>query len=180
MTEPSQPQQSQQDGAKWTWQFTVAVVLLLAFAALVVVMLLMTNTGDETVWQRRVYLFGAVEAVVFTAVGWLFGREVHRSAAESAQQEASEAKQDVAAARDEAKQKTDQAADAERRAAEERTRAETVVAVIEHSESAGATSGAGAARDGGAAQDASAAGGGSSRPAGTVVDLKALVRDLYS
>lgn len=171
MTEPSK---SQQGGAKWTWQFMVAVGLLLAFAALDVVMLAVANTGDEIVWQRRVYIFGAVEAVVFTAVGWLFGREVSRSAAESAKQEASEAKQDATAARAEAKQKTDEAAMAEQKAAEERVRSQTVVSVIEHSELASATP---TVRG---SQDATAADGGSARPTRAVVDLKALVRDLYS
>ena len=182
MTESSQSQQdgaskssqSQQDGAKWTWQFMVAVGLLLAFAALDVVMLFMANTGNEIVWQRRVYLFGAVEAVVFTAVGWLFGREVSRSAAESAKQEASDAKQDATAARAEVKQKTDEAATAEQKAAEERARSQTVASVIEHSELVGATPTVGGS------QDASAADGGSGRPTRAVVDLKALVKDLYS
>lgn len=165
--------QSQTDGAKWTWQFMVAVGLLLAFAALDVVMLFMANTGTEIVWQRRVYLFGCVEAVVFTAVGWLFGREVSRSAAESAKQEASEAKQDATDARAEAKKKTDDAATAAQKEAEERARAQAVASVIQHSELAGATPIIGA-------QDASAADDGATHPARAVVDLKALCRDILS
>src|SRR5215212_6276137 len=95
------PQQPQQDGSKWAWQFVVTILLLLAFAVLVIVLTISADTGDETTWQRRVYLFGAVQAIVFTAVGWLFGREVHRSAAESAKDDADAAKQDAAVARDE-------------------------------------------------------------------------------
>lgn len=171
MTDQQSPP-SQLDGAKWTWQFTVAVVLLVAFGALVVLMLMVANAPDETVWQRRVYLFGAMEAIVFTAVGWLFGREVHRSAAETAKQDATEAKHDAAVARDEAKRKADEAAKAEQKATEERTRAQVVASVIEHSEPA-------AAAPTGASQDASAARGAGARPAGAVVDLKALIRDLY-
>jgi uncharacterized membrane protein YccC len=171
MTDSSKPQQG---GAKWTWQFMVAVGLLLAFAALDVVMLAMANTGNEIVWQRRVYIFGAVEAVVFTAVGWLFGREVSRSAAESAKQEASDAKKDATEARDKAEKKTAEAASAEQKEAAERARSQTVASVIEHSELDGATPTAGGSKD------ASAGNGGSARPTRAVVDLKALVRDLYS
>jgi hypothetical protein len=164
---------SQQSGAKWTWQFMVAVGLLLAFAALDVVMMAMANTPDEIVWQRRVYIFGAVEAVVFTAVGWLFGREVSRSAAESAKQEASDAKEDATAARTEAKKKTEDAATAEQKAAEERVRSHMVASIIEHSDMAGTTPATVGSKD------ASAAGSGS-RPTHAVIDLKALMRDLYS
>jgi hypothetical protein len=39
---------------------------------------------DETHWSRYVYVFGGLEAIVFTAVGWIFGREVNRTAAETA------------------------------------------------------------------------------------------------
>ena len=77
-------------------QFIVAVGLLVAFAALVIYMLA-TADGESAVWERQVYVFGAVEAIVFTAVGWIFGREVHRANAENARQDAKEAKQEAAA-----------------------------------------------------------------------------------
>jgi len=170
MTDP-EPQEP--DAAAWkNRQFFVAVVLLAAFAALVGVMLVVADAPNETVWQRRVYLFGAVEAIVFTAVGWLFGREVSRSAAQSAQQAATDAKQEAATARDEAKQKAEEAARAEQKAAEERTRAQAVASVIAHSEPAGASGRPGVSQEAGI-------GGGAARSAGAVVDLKALVRDLY-
>jgi hypothetical protein len=56
----------------------------------------------EIVWSRYVYLFGGFEAVVFTAVGWLFGREVHRAAVETATKHAAEYKEEADAAKDEA------------------------------------------------------------------------------
>jgi hypothetical protein len=49
------------------------------------------DTKDPTEWERWVYVFGAVEALAFTAVGWLFGREVHRERAENAEHRADEA-----------------------------------------------------------------------------------------
>ena len=79
-----------------TWQFAVAIGLLVAFTGLVIYMLV-TADGDANTWERQVYVFGAVEAIVFTAVGWIFGREVHRANAENAREDANEAKQDAAA-----------------------------------------------------------------------------------
>ncbi len=120
---------SQKDSPQWTWQFWTAVGIVIAFAALVVIMF-MNAVGDETVWQRRVYLFGAVEAVVFTAVGWIFGREVHRSAVASAEQDAAAAKDDARTARDEAKDLALQASAAEQRAVKEETKGKAVQAVV--------------------------------------------------
>jgi hypothetical protein len=46
---------------------------------------------SEVVWARYVYLLTGIETITFTAIGWLFGKEVHREQAEMAQQQASEA-----------------------------------------------------------------------------------------
>ena len=53
--------------------------------------------GDAQVWERRVYIFSGVEAIVFTAVGWIFGREVHRATAQQAQENAEQAKEELEA-----------------------------------------------------------------------------------
>jgi hypothetical protein len=60
--------------------------------------------ATETLWGRSVYVFSALEAIMFTAVGWIFGREVQRSAAEAATRDANRAKQEAKDATDEAKQ----------------------------------------------------------------------------
>jgi hypothetical protein len=72
-------------------QLIVAIVILAAFAIVVGFMLLNAD-GNPEVWERRVYVFSGVEAIVFTAVGWIFGREVHRGTAEQAKEDAKEAK----------------------------------------------------------------------------------------
>jgi hypothetical protein len=72
-------------------QLIVAIVILAAFA-LVVGFMLLNADGNPEVWERRVYVFSGVEAIVFTAVGWIFGREVHRGTAEQAKDDAKEAK----------------------------------------------------------------------------------------
>jgi len=73
-------------------QIAFATALLIVFVALVVVMVLSSNASDSA-WKNLVYVFGSVEALVFTAVGWVFGREVHRAQAAAAEATAEDAKQ---------------------------------------------------------------------------------------
>ncbi len=82
----------------------MTVIALLGFAALVVVMMFDAEHANETVWTRRVYLLGGVQAIVFASVGWLFGREVHRSEAQSAKADAAQAKDKAQVAEEQAKQ----------------------------------------------------------------------------
>lgn len=86
---------SSQDSRVDTWRgfvaVIVAVILLLGFGALVAFLVVQADYASEGTWSRFVYLFGAAEALVFTAVGWLFGREVNRQAAASADARAEEA-----------------------------------------------------------------------------------------
>jgi hypothetical protein len=85
----------------WHFQFTVAAVLILAFVVLTVFMLSWADASDG-VWKNRVFVFSSVEAIVFTAVGWIFGREVHRAQAESARKDAQDAKETASRKADEA------------------------------------------------------------------------------
>lgn len=80
---------------------TIAVVLLVAFGLLVYYLNGKADGANELAWQRRVYLFGGVEAIVFTAVGWIFGREVNRQQVDAAENRAntSEQKADAAASK---------------------------------------------------------------------------------
>jgi hypothetical protein len=54
------------------------------FIATVIFLFSQARKSADPTWQRFVYVFGGIEAVVFTAVGWLFGREVNRQQAVSA------------------------------------------------------------------------------------------------
>jgi type VI protein secretion system component VasK len=78
-----------------TIQIIFAAALLVLFVALVIVLLVSRNVS-ESAWKNLVYVFGSVEALVFTAVGWVFGREVHRAQVASAEASAEDAKQDAA------------------------------------------------------------------------------------
>jgi len=70
----------------------VAIGSLVGFAVLV--FYLVRHVGDtELAWSRRIYIFGAVEAITFAAVGWLFGREVHRQQAQVAEERAEQAEE---------------------------------------------------------------------------------------
>jgi hypothetical protein len=70
---------------------------------------------SEAVWSRQVVVLHGIEALAFTAVGWLFGREVHRGEAESAKKQAEAAQGEAHQARAES-----QAARADEIAARER------------------------------------------------------------
>ena len=79
--------QSPDDGPQrqW-WQLWITVAVLLAFGAVAIYMLSVAADEDPDVWQRRVYVFSGVQAIAFTAVGWLFGREVNSGARAEARQ----------------------------------------------------------------------------------------------
>lgn len=73
----------------------IAVVLIVAYAALVVVLIAMR---DEEHWDRLVYLMGGFEAIVFAGAGWLFGTAVQRGKVEHAVADAQHARADADAA----------------------------------------------------------------------------------
>jgi hypothetical protein len=77
---------------------TISVVLIVLYiAGLVFLYTDADNQGvDEKIWARYTFLIGGLEAVVFTAVGWLFGREVNRKQAEQAQDATANAQQSAA------------------------------------------------------------------------------------
>ncbi len=75
------------------WRFfqgVLAVLLLVAFGFFVRDML--GNVSDDPLtWARRMAIFVSVEAIAFAAAGFVFGREVNRQRAESAEGAVSEA-----------------------------------------------------------------------------------------
>lgn len=75
----------------------IGVAVLVGFAVLVVYMFSLL-ASSETTWNRALYIFAGVEAIAFAAAGYLFGREVNRQRAESAERRASQAEQTAAKA----------------------------------------------------------------------------------
>ena len=78
----------QASGELSTPLITVAVVILFFFAGLLIYMYRIAPTMEEALWNRALALFGSVEAIAFTAAGYLFGREVHREQAKKAENRA--------------------------------------------------------------------------------------------
>ena len=75
----------QASGELSTPLITVAVVILIGFAGLLIHMYRIAPTMEEALWNRALALFGSVEAIAFTAAGYLFCREVHREQAKKAE-----------------------------------------------------------------------------------------------
>jgi len=72
------------------------------------------NASDNLKWARYLFLFTGIEAIVFTAVGYVFGRDVSRKSEQKAEQMAEEeknekqkAQQEKDEAKKEAQKKTD-------------------------------------------------------------------------
>lgn len=81
------------DGVRSGVTLVIAIVLIAAGG--VIVAFMFTNVAvDESTWQRYVVLLSGVEAVVFAAVGWLFGKEVHREQADTAEKARKDAETD--------------------------------------------------------------------------------------
>jgi hypothetical protein len=75
--------------------FALVVVFLVALVA-------MYRLRADQYWDRLLYLFGALEALVFAGAGALFGTTVQRGNVEAARQDAEVARQDATEARQDA------------------------------------------------------------------------------
>ncbi len=91
-------------GAVDAFKNGVAVwVAVLAVVALGVTAIWMFRHLGNTNWDRSVYVFGAIEALAFSGAGFLWGKEVHREAAQTAKDDAKDAKDDAKATKADAK-----------------------------------------------------------------------------
>jgi hypothetical protein len=119
------------DGVPAWALFTAAATLLALFVAFVIFLLVeatKSNVG-ETQWTRMYLVYGTAEAIAFTVVGWLFGRQVSRSALRSSKEQLDTARQHEHDARDReerAHQHAAQAQDQARVAHDEARRQELV------------------------------------------------------
>jgi hypothetical protein len=68
----------------------MAVLFLLLYASLSVVLFLVARHASELTWTRYVYVYGAIEAVVFAAAGALFGTHVQREQTRQANERVTE------------------------------------------------------------------------------------------
>ncbi|MEO3858321.1 hypothetical protein [Acrocarpospora sp. B8E8] len=89
----------QQQGGLSMLQAVVAIVLIVVFAAVLVVLGFLR---DDEHWDRLVYLLGGLEAIVFAGVGALFGSSIQRAGTAAARQDAAEAKEEAKSERERA------------------------------------------------------------------------------
>jgi hypothetical protein len=76
---------------------TVAIIAVIGYAAFILVLYQQVDSAEPG-WSRKIVLFTGVEAVAFAATGWLFGKEVNRSAVETAKDATSQAQSNAAVA----------------------------------------------------------------------------------
>lgn len=135
-----------------------ATLVLVAFGVLVIWLLGRTAESDVR-WNRSLYVYGSVEAIVFAAAGALFGTTVQRS--QVARLEDEKARAD---------QRADDASAAERLASQRATRGDALAASIR-----GMTRASGSAAPTGGGPALRGAGGGDA----VLTQLSALVDELY-
>jgi hypothetical protein len=63
----------------------VALAILVSFGWLMYHLFQVAPTQEEALWNRSMTLFGSLEALAFTAAGYIFGKEVHREQAQKAE-----------------------------------------------------------------------------------------------
>ena len=82
--------------SRWLAMFT-ATTLVLVFLLLCVVLYLEVRVGhvSDSVWSKYIKIFEGLGPLVGLAVGWVFGKEVHRKEAENANSRADGAKRDA-------------------------------------------------------------------------------------
>jgi multidrug efflux pump subunit AcrA (membrane-fusion protein) len=96
--------------------FALVVLFLVAIAV-------MYRLRDDQYWDRLLFLFGALEALVFAGAGALFGTTVQRGNLEVARKDAQVARQDADEARQDAAQAQASTAEARQEAARHREEA---------------------------------------------------------
>jgi hypothetical protein len=75
---------------------------MILIAVFVIALIVMAWLRNDRQWDRLIYLFGGLEAVVFAAAGALFGTSVQRGNLADARKDASQARQEAETARTEA------------------------------------------------------------------------------
>ena len=89
---------SQSRGATVTLFVVAVVIIVFYFAVKLYLMSVLKHNVEERDWSRYTYVAGGLDSIVSIAVGWLFGREVHRKAYEAAERSAAHARASAHAA----------------------------------------------------------------------------------
>jgi hypothetical protein len=78
-----------------SYRAVIATFVLIGFVTFSVFLVLNANTKEGTEWERWIYVFGAAEAIAFAGLGWVFGREINRERAVSAEAQAEAAQEEA-------------------------------------------------------------------------------------
>lgn len=70
---------------------TIFAFAIIIFFGIFIYYMLNITKANEPEWSRTIYLFSGIEAIAFAATGFIFGKEVHRKEAKSAEIRASNA-----------------------------------------------------------------------------------------
>ncbi|WP_433811395.1 hypothetical protein [Flavobacterium johnsoniae] len=89
-------------------KFAAAIVLFIAYLIFIAYMLHESKT-TELAWTRMLYIFSGLEAIVFAALGYVFGKDIHRIRAEKAEENEVKAKKEADTAKRESEIAKDKA-----------------------------------------------------------------------
>lgn len=148
-----------------------ALAVLIAFGILVIWMLSTARYTNEMVWQRQIYIYGSVEALVFAAAGALFGVQVKREQVAKAEQRATTSEAEASEAK---RSERIAASDAERG----RAQAATIRGIAASAAANGSASGQGPTEDVPRAAGRAAGTGGMTADAGLVA-LRRIADELF-
>jgi hypothetical protein len=79
MEQPTIPKEESKFNDQWqSVRFKLAIAILAVYVLFMAYLAIAQIQIEEPFWGRLVFLFSGIEAIVFTAVGFVFGREINR------------------------------------------------------------------------------------------------------
>lgn len=92
-TRQVKPKKESQDQFRAVAPWFFAGIILIGYVIFIVFLIGNIGLGGES-WIKLTHILGSIEAIVFTAVGFIFGAEVNRTRATTAERKVEEAKKE--------------------------------------------------------------------------------------
>ena len=80
-------------------KFSLAVIIFIAYMIFIIYLATKASV-DDVLWTRLLYLFTGIEAIVFAALGYVFGKDINRVRAENAEKATEKAKKEEVKAKE--------------------------------------------------------------------------------